>query len=270
MAIMEHSYYASFGYHVTNFYAPSSRYGNPDELKELIDVAHGLGLYVLMDIVHSHASSNHVSTPISLRLCEWIDLLLLNRMMESPTWMALTISTSMVVHEAIISSGTGKHFCQFSPYPLQIPPLCHIALAASCSTTVNGKSFVSFSGIFVTGSKSFTWACHPFGWLFHWQVPIFQFDGYRFDGITSMLYTHHGIGTGFSGGYHEYFGDQVDSDAVTYLMLVIQKVLSHSLIHRFIWLCFFFSGKWLDQRTPSLWTVHCWRLSNSWMGPFQN
>lgn len=58
MAIMEHAYYASFGYHVTSFYAASSRYGSPEDLKRLIDVAHGYGLYVLLDVVHSHASSN--------------------------------------------------------------------------------------------------------------------------------------------------------------------------------------------------------------------
>ncbi|MBA0838153.1 hypothetical protein Goarm_010242 [Gossypium armourianum] len=52
MAIQEHSYYASFGYHVTNFFAPSSRFGTPDDLKSLIDRAHELGLLVLMDIVH--------------------------------------------------------------------------------------------------------------------------------------------------------------------------------------------------------------------------
>jgi len=48
----------------------------------------------------------------------------------------------------------------------------------------------------------------------------YQFDGFRFDGVTSMMYTHHGIGTGFSGGYHEYFGDNVDLEGVVYLMLV--------------------------------------------------
>ena len=58
MAIQEHAYYASFGYHVTNFFAVSSRCGTPDELKYLIDTAHSYGLTVLMDIVHSHASSN--------------------------------------------------------------------------------------------------------------------------------------------------------------------------------------------------------------------
>jgi len=52
MAIMEHAYYGSFGYHVTNFFAISSRSGTPDELKELVDTAHQLGLTVLMDLIH--------------------------------------------------------------------------------------------------------------------------------------------------------------------------------------------------------------------------
>lgn len=58
MAIMEHAYYASFGYQVTSFYAASSRYGTPDDLKRLVDEAHRLNLFVLLDVVHSHASKN--------------------------------------------------------------------------------------------------------------------------------------------------------------------------------------------------------------------
>ena len=58
MAIAEHADYASFGYHVTNFFAVSSRSGTPEDLKYLIDKAHQNGLFILMDIVHSHASSN--------------------------------------------------------------------------------------------------------------------------------------------------------------------------------------------------------------------
>lgn len=50
--LQEHAYYGSFGYHVTNFFAASSRFGTPDELKAMIDEAHRLGLVVLMDIVH--------------------------------------------------------------------------------------------------------------------------------------------------------------------------------------------------------------------------
>ncbi len=58
MAVMEHAYYGSFGYQVTAFYAVSSRYGTMDDLKRLVDAAHGLGLQVLLDVVHSHASKN--------------------------------------------------------------------------------------------------------------------------------------------------------------------------------------------------------------------
>ena len=40
MAIAEHPYYGSFGYHVSSFFAPSSRFGTPEELKQLIDQTH--------------------------------------------------------------------------------------------------------------------------------------------------------------------------------------------------------------------------------------
>jgi len=60
MAIQEHPYYGSFGYHVSSFFAASSRFGTPEELKHLIDDAHGLGIAVIMDIVHSHAVRNEV------------------------------------------------------------------------------------------------------------------------------------------------------------------------------------------------------------------
>ena len=58
MAIQEHPYYGSFGYHVSSFFAPSSRFGTPEELKRLIDAAHENGLAVIMDLVHSHAAKN--------------------------------------------------------------------------------------------------------------------------------------------------------------------------------------------------------------------
>jgi 1,4-alpha-glucan branching enzyme len=57
-------------------------------------------------------------------------------------------------------------------------------------------------------------------------MDIYMFDGFRFDGVTSMMYHHHGIGTGFSGGYHEYFGDSVDLEAMVYLMLVSRPLRS--------------------------------------------
>ena len=57
----------------------------------------------------------------------------------------------------------------------------------------------------------------------------YMFDGFRFDGVTSMMYKHHGMGVGFSGGYHEYFGDDVDMEAMVYLMLVGSESPSHTI-----------------------------------------
>ena len=45
--------------------------------------------------------------------------------------------------------------------------------------------------------------------LRYW-IDEYHFDGFRFDGVTSMLYVHHGINVGFSGNYSEYFGNTVD------------------------------------------------------------
>ena len=60
MAIQEHPYYGSFGYQVSSFFAASSRFGTPEEFKELIDTAHQQGLTVLMDLIHSHSVPNEV------------------------------------------------------------------------------------------------------------------------------------------------------------------------------------------------------------------
>uniref|UniRef100_A0A5F8G8Q6 1,4-alpha-glucan branching enzyme n=1 Tax=Monodelphis domestica TaxID=13616 RepID=A0A5F8G8Q6_MONDO len=133
MAVMEHAYYASFGYQVTSFFAASSRYGTPDELKELVDVAHSMGIIVLLDVVHSHA--NH-------------DLWDSNLFAYS-SWEVLRFLLSNL----------------------------------------------------------------------RWWLEEYCFDGFRFDGVTSMLYHHHGMGQGFSGDYSEYFGLQVDEDSLVYLML---------------------------------------------------
>ncbi|XP_057513372.1 1,4-alpha-glucan-branching enzyme 2-2, chloroplastic/amyloplastic-like isoform X1 [Actinidia eriantha] len=159
MAIQEHSYYASFGYHVTNFFAPSSRCGTPDELKSLIDRAHELGLVVLMDIVHSHASNNTLD---GLNMFD----------------------------------GTDSHY-------------------------------------FHSGSRGYHWMWDSRLFNYgHWEVMRFllsnarwwleeyKFDGFRFDGVTSMMYTHHGLQVAFTGNYNEYFGFATDVDAVVYLMLV--------------------------------------------------
>jgi 1,4-alpha-glucan branching enzyme len=165
MAIMEHAYYASFGYQVNSFFAASSRYGTPEDLKELIDTAHGMGITVLLDVVHSHASKNTLD---GLNMFDGSD--------------------HLYFHE-----GTkGRHE--------------------------------------LWDSRLFNYGHHEvmrflLSNLRFWMEE-YQFDGFRFDGVTSMLYTHHGIGTGFSGGYHEYFGPAVDEEGVVYLMLANEMLHS--------------------------------------------
>jgi 1,4-alpha-glucan branching enzyme len=171
MAIMEHAYYASFGYQVTSFFAASSRYGTPDELAELIDTAHGLGLTVLLDVVHSHASKNVLD---GLNQFDGTD------------------------HQYFHEGGKGRHE--------------------------------------LWDSRLFNYGHHEvLRFLLsnlRFYIDTFGFDGFRFDGVTSMLYLHHGIGTGFSGGYHEYFGDKVDIEGVVYLMIandLIHELYPHTI-----------------------------------------
>lgn len=166
MAIMEHAYYASFGYQINSFFAASSRYGTPEELKELIDTAHGLGITVLLDVVHSHASKNVLDG---------------------------------------LNEFDGSDHCYFHSGP-------------------RGRHELWDSRLFNYGSyevQRFLLSNLRF-----W-IEEYGFDGFRFDGVTSMMYLHHGIGTGFSGGYHEYFGPGVDLDGVAYLMLA--NVMLHKL-----------------------------------------
>ncbi|KAA8528824.1 hypothetical protein F0562_036179 [Nyssa sinensis] len=161
MAVMEHSYYASFGYHVTNFFAVSSRSGTPEDLKYLIDKAHSLGLQVLMDVVHSHASNN--------------------------------------VTDGLNGFDVGQS---------------------------------SQDSYFHTGEQGYhkLWDSRLFNYAnwevlrfllsnLRWWLEEFRFDGFRFDGVTSMLYHHHGINMTFTGNYNEYFSEATDVDAVVYLML---------------------------------------------------
>ncbi|KAL0253960.1 1,4-alpha-glucan-branching enzyme [Cryptococcus tetragattii IND107] len=158
MAIMEHAYYASFGYQVTNFFAASSRYGTPEELKSLVDKAHEMGLTVLLDVVHSHASKN---------ILDGINM--------------YDGSDHLYFHEG----GRGRH----DQWDSRLFNYGHHEVLR-----------------FLLSNLRF--------WM-----DVYMFDGFRFDGVTSMMYKHHGIGTGFSGGYHEYFGDSVDLEAMVYLML---------------------------------------------------
>jgi 1,4-alpha-glucan branching enzyme len=163
MAIQEHPYYGSFGYQVSNFFAASSRFGTPDDLKELIDSAHAAGIAVTMDLIHSHAVSNEVEG--------------LSRF-----------------------DGTLHQYFHDGPRGM------HNAWDSRCFDY--GKTQVLH---FLLSNCRY--------WL-----DEYKFDGFRFDGVTSMLYLHHGLEKAFS-GYDDYFNSSVDEDSLTYL------ALANRLIH---------------------------------------
>jgi 1,4-alpha-glucan branching enzyme len=163
MAIQEHPYYGSFGYHVSNFFAASSRFGTPDDLKELIDTAHVLGIAVIMDIVHSHAVKNE-------------------------------------------TEGLGRFDGSYTQYFHGGSRREHPAWDSLCFDY--GKNEVVH---FLLSNCKF--------WL-----EEYKFDGFRFDGVTSMLYYSHGLGEGFS-NYGDYFNANEDGDAICYL------TLANRLIH---------------------------------------
>jgi len=163
MAIQEHPYYGSFGYQVSGFFAASSRYGTPEELKELIDTAHEAGLRVIMDIIHSHAVKN-------------------------------------------VTEGLSRFDGTNYQYFHQGSRGDHIAWDSRCFDY--GKHQVLH---FLLSNCRF--------WL-----DEYHFDGFRFDGVTSMLYHHHGLGRAFT-SYDYYFDESVDEDAYTYL------ALANRLIH---------------------------------------
>ncbi|KJK83366.1 1,4-alpha-glucan-branching enzyme [Metarhizium anisopliae BRIP 53293] len=166
MAVMEHAYYASFGYQVNNFFAASSRYGPPEDLKELVDTAHGMGISVLLDVVHSHASKNVLD---GINEFDGTD------------------------HQYFHGGGKGRH----DQWDSRLFNYGHHEVLRFLLSNL------------------------------HFWMEEYRFDGFRFDGVTSMLYVHHGIGAGFSGGYHEYFGSEVDEEAVVYLMIANEML--HSL-----------------------------------------
>ena len=165
MAIQEHPYYGSFGYHVSSFFAPSSRFGTPEELKELIDTAHGMGISVIMDLVHSHSVKNE-------------------------------------------NEGLGNLAGDPNQYFLPGDRHEHSAWGSLCFDY--GKDQVLH--YLLSNCK-------------YW-LDEFHFDGYRFDGVTSMLYYSHGLGEAFC-NYDDYFNGHQDDDAICYLML------ANRLIHQF-------------------------------------
>ena len=163
MAIQEHPYYGSFGYHVSNFFAPSSRFGTPEELKELIDTAHRMGIAVIMDIVHSHAVKNE-NEGLGNFAGDPNQYFYPGGRREHPAWDSLCFDYGK--NEVL-------HF-----------------LLSNCK---------------------------------YWMEE-FRFDGFRFDGVTSMLYYSHGLGEAFC-NYGDYYNGNQDDNAICYL------TLANKLIH---------------------------------------
>ncbi len=165
MAIQEHPYYASFGYHVSSFYAATSRFGTPDDLKRLIDEAHSMGIAVIMDIVHSHSVKNEAEG--LARLDGTTDLYFYpGPRGRHPAWDSLCFD---------YGKNSVLHF-----------------LLSNCK---------------------------------YW-LEEFRFDGFRFDGVTSMLYYDHGLGKSFC-SYKDYYDGAQDTAAITYLTLA--NILIHEV-----------------------------------------
>ncbi|MGM9594532.1 MAG: alpha amylase C-terminal domain-containing protein [Candidatus Onthomonas sp.] len=162
MAIMEHPYYGSFGYQVSNFYAASSWFGKPEDLKYLVNKAHKMGLRVLLDVVHSHAVKN---------TAEGIN------MFDGTTW--------QFFHDG--------------------PKGDHPAWGTKCFNY--GKDEVIH---FLLSNLKF------------WMTE-YHFDGFRFDGVTSMLYHDHGLGSNFDDN-HKYFSLNTHVEAITYLQLANELI----------------------------------------------
>ena len=152
MALQEHPYYGSFGYHVSNFFAASSRFGTPDDLKYLIDTAHENNILVIMDIVHSHAVKN-----------------------EAEGLGKFDGTTTQYFYENDHPTWDSKLFDYGKP------EVAHFLLS-------NARYFLE----------------------------EYKLDGFRFDGVTSMIYHDHGLGSGI-GSYNDYYGANINRDALMYL-----------------------------------------------------
>ena len=164
MAIQEHPYYGSFGYQVSSYFAASSRFGSPEDFKELIDEAHTHGITVLMDLIHSHSVAN-----------------------ETEGLSRFDGTTFQYFHQGIrgIHPAWGSRSFDYGK-----PEVLHFLLS-NCR---------------------------------YW-LDEFHLDGFRFDGVTSMIYLHHGLNRIFT-SYDDYFNDSVDEDALAYL------ALANRLIHQ--------------------------------------
>lgn len=163
MAVQEHPYYGSFGYQVSNFFAPSSRFGTPEDLKELIDTAHGMGIAVVMDLVHSHAVKN-----------------------ESEGLSRFDGTYTLYFHDG----ARGEH--------------------SAWNTRLFDYGKAETLHFLLSNCR-------------YW-LDAFKFDGFRFDGVTSMIYRDHGLGSSVN-SYDHYFCGNVDEDAMAYL------AIANKLIH---------------------------------------
>lgn len=162
MAVQEHPYYGSFGYQVSSFFAPSSRFGTPEDLKYLVDTAHEAGLRIVMDIVHSHAVANEVEG--------------LSRF-------------DGTLYQYFHDGPRGRHSAWDSRcFDYEKQPVLRFLLS-NCR---------------------------------YW-LEEYRFDGFRFDGVTSMLYLDHGLGKAFT-SYDDYFGENTDEAAIVYLTLANRLV----------------------------------------------
>ena len=162
MAIMEHPYYGSFGYQVSSFFAASSRFGMPEDLKRLIDTAHSMGIAVLLDVIHSHAVKN---TAEGINQFDGTD------------------------YQFFHTGSRGEH------------PAWDTKLF-----NYNKNEVIHF----LLSNLKF------------WMTE-YHFDGFRFDGITSMIYHDHGLGEAFT-DYKKYFSLNTDTEAITYLQLANELI----------------------------------------------
>lgn len=162
MGIMDHPYYASFGYHVANFFSVSSWFGTPDDLKELIDTAHKMGIIVLMDLVHSHAVKN---------ITEGINEF----------------------------DGTNEQFFH---------------------SEERGYHTAWDSKLFNYGKHE---VIHFLLSNIKFWMEEYHFDGFRFDGVTSMIYHNHGLGENFD-NYKKYFSLNTDIEAINYLQFANELI----------------------------------------------
>ena len=162
MAIMEHPYYGSFGYQVSSFFAASSKFGTPNELKELIDTAHSMGIAVLLDVVHSHAVKN----------------------------------TAEGINEFDGTTYQFFHEGERGDHPAWGTKLFNYDKNEVIHFLLSNLKF----------------------WM-----EEYHFDGFRFDGVTSMIYHDHGLGVAFT-DYSKYFSLNTDTEAITYLQLANELI----------------------------------------------